>query len=151
MVKAKPKKTKAKDEGMSLDDAFADDEDVTYREPKPKKIKKKEEEEDEEESEKVSLDLNPIEKKIQIKASKPIAQIKKGDKIKVDGKELEVDAHYVLIDHKTTKEMAVELFDPKTDQDFQLRYFDDQADRTLDFYELDEIIYNKKPFSKIEW
>ena len=37
-----------------------------------------------------------------IKQSKPIEQIKKGDKLKVDGKILEVDAVIVLLDHKVT-------------------------------------------------
>jgi len=32
-----------------------------------------------------------------------------GDKIKVDGIEFEVDAHYVLIDHGKTKEMTIEI------------------------------------------
>ncbi|MBX4212474.1 hypothetical protein KW787_03420 [Candidatus Pacearchaeota archaeon] len=86
-----------------------------------------------------------------VKASKPLAKVKKGDIIKVDGRPLEVDAHYVLIDHGATKEMTVELFDSKTDKDFQLRYFSDQIDTSLEFYELAEIIYNKKSFKKIEW
>ena len=66
---------------------------------------------------------------VQIKASKPIGQIKKGDKVKVDGKSYEVDAHYVLIEHGATKEMCIELFDPKAkdeEGDYQLRYFNDQ-------------------------
>jgi len=87
---------------------------------------------------------------IQIKASKPIAKIKKGDKIKIDGKEYEIDSHYVLIDHGSTKEMAIEVF--SGDNDFQIRYFNDQAERTIDFYELQgEIMFVKKPFKKIEW
>ncbi len=87
---------------------------------------------------------------IEIKASKPISEIKKGDKIKIDGKSYEVDAHYVLIDHGSTKEMVIELFD-SSDKDYQLRYFNDQVNETLDFYELEEIIYEKKPFENIEW
>ncbi|MCX8159147.1 MAG: hypothetical protein N3D20_02545 [Candidatus Pacearchaeota archaeon] len=86
-----------------------------------------------------------------IKASKPISKIKKGDKIKIDGEEYEVDNHYVLIDHKTTKEMAIEVFD-KEGRDYQVRYFDDQVERTLEFYELQgEIMFVKKPMKKIEW
>ena len=134
----KPKKED--DEGMNLDDAFGDDEDVEYAEVKPKKQVVKEK--------KVEKEIIDDEKK-SIKASKPISKIKKGDKIKIDGKNYEVDAHYVLIDHGTTKEMAIELV--LGDDDFQIRYFDDQVERTLEFYELDEIIYNKKSFSKIEW
>lgn len=92
-----------------------------------------------------------IKRDIKVKASKDISKIKKGDKIKVDGREYEVDAHYVLIDHGTTKEMAIELFD-KNDKDFQIRYFNDNAEGTIDFYELQgEIMFVKKSFSKIEW
>ena len=89
---------------------------------------------------------------IQIKASMPISKIKKGDRIKVDSLILDVDAHYVLIDHGSTKEMAIEAFDPKTDKDYQIRYFSDQVERTLDVYELQgEIIYVKRPTKKVEW
>ena len=51
-----------------------------------------------------------------------------GEKIKVDDKELEVDAHYVMIDHGKTKEMAIELFDSNSDKDYQ-RFLD-----TVGFY-----------------
>lgn len=88
---------------------------------------------------------------VMIKASKPISKVKKGDKIKIDGKELEVDAHYVLIDHGTTKEMALEVFDSKTDKDYQLRYFDDQVESTLELYELQEIMFVRKQMQKVEW
>ena len=92
-----------------------------------------------------------VKRDIVVKASKPVANLKKGDKIKVDGVEYEVDAHYVLIDHGTTKEMAIEIFD-KTDKDYQVRYFNDQANGTIDFYELQgEIMFVKKPFKKMEW
>lgn len=90
-------------------------------------------------------------REITLSASKPIAQIKKGDKIKIDGNSYEVDAHYVLMDHGSTKEMAIEIFDSKSDKDLQIRYFDDQLENTLDLYELQEIMYFKKPFKKIEW
>jgi len=89
---------------------------------------------------------------VEIKQSKSVDKVKKGDKIKVDGKECEVDAHYVLIDHGTTKEMAIEFFDKKTDKDYQIRYFSDQVQDTLEFYELQgEIMYVKKECSKVEW
>lgn len=88
---------------------------------------------------------------MQIKASKPISQVKKGDKVKIDDKLYSVDAHYVLIDHGTTKEMAIELYDD-ADNDFQLRYFHDQPEETIDFYELvKDVMYEKKDFEKIEW
>ncbi len=92
-----------------------------------------------------------VKRDIVVKASRDISKLKKGDKIKVDGVEYEVDAHYVLIDHGTTKEMAIEVFD-KTGKDYQIRYFNDQANETIDFYELQgEIMFMKKPFKKIEW
>jgi ribosomal 50S subunit-recycling heat shock protein len=90
--------------------------------------------------------------KIKVKSSKPIAEIKKGDKIKVDSLNLEVDAHVVMIEHsKTTKEMAIEIFDKKTDKDYQIRYFSDNAEESIQFYELKEIVYNPVEVKKIEW
>ncbi len=89
--------------------------------------------------------------KVEIKGSKPIGQLKKGDRVKVDGVEFQVDAHYVLIDHGKTKEMAVEIFNPKTDKDFQLRYFVDQLETSMEFYELQEIVYVRRSVKKVEW
>ncbi len=87
-----------------------------------------------------------------IKSSKPIASLKKGDSVIVDGRKLEVDAHYIFEDYKTTKEMLIELFDPKTDKDYQLRYFSDQVEDTIKFYELKEIVYEENEnVQKIEW
>ena len=89
---------------------------------------------------------------VKVKASKKIGELKKGDKIKVDGRELEVDAHGVMIDHgNNTKEMSIDVFDAKKDEDFQIRYFSDNVDSTIEFYELKEIIYNRKAIEKIEW
>ena len=91
---------------------------------------------------------------VKIKASKPIKQLKKGDKVKVDGKVLEVDAHYVFEDYKTTKEMLIELFDPKAKEDegdYQIRYFDDQIEETLKVYQLKSIVYDEIEAEKIEW
>ncbi|MBS3065447.1 hypothetical protein J4229_00140 [Candidatus Pacearchaeota archaeon] len=88
---------------------------------------------------------------VKIKSSKEISKLGKGDKVKIDDIEYEVDSHYVLIDHGTTKEMAIEVFD-KNEGDYQIRYFNDQVERTIDFYELQgEIMFVKKPFKKIEW
>ncbi len=161
----KPKAVKKEEkEEISLDDAFADDEGVEYAPSKPRKEKKKgmnedemeeEIEEAEEEEEKISSSINssddPVDREITFKASKPLAKVKKGDKIKIDGVEYEVDSHYILIDHGSTKEMALDIFEPKSDRDYQLRYFDDQVESTLDFYELRDIMYFKKPMKKIEW
>ncbi len=89
---------------------------------------------------------------IVVKASKPIEKVKKGDKVKVDGVEYEVDNHYVLMEHPSNNEMAIEVFNPKTEVDYQIRYFDDQIEGTIDFYELQgEIMFVKKACKKIEW
>lgn len=90
---------------------------------------------------------------VTIKASKSIDNVKKGDHVKVDGHVYEVDAHYVLIDHGRTKEMAIELFDPKKDEaDFQLRYFHDQLEETITFYELVKgVMYESREIQKVEW
>ncbi len=168
MAKAKKEKKSKKAEkeedsgGMDLDDAFGDDEDVEYAPSKPAKIKKKDTDDDEGDKEQGDTDnRSSLSRKIQggyeefseveIKQSKPIGKIKKGDKIKVDSLVLEVDSHYVLIDHGTTKEMAIELFDSKTDKDYQLRYFDDRVKESIEFYVLEEIVYNRKAVKKIEW
>lgn len=115
------------------------------------KVSEKELEKEIESIEKKNEKNKGSEIKRNIKSSKPISQLKKGDKVKIDGKEYVVDAHYVLIDHGDTKEMVIELFDEKEDKDLQLRYFDDQVESTLELYELKDIMYFKKPFSKIEW
>lgn len=86
-----------------------------------------------------------------IKASKKISEIKRGDIVKVDGKGYEVDQHYLLIDHGSSKEMAIELFDPKTDKDFQIRYFDNRVEDSIQFFELKEIVYNEVEAQSFEW
>jgi hypothetical protein len=87
-----------------------------------------------------------------LKKSKPIASLKKGDGMKVDGHELEIDAHYMFLDHKTTKEMIIELFNPKTDKEYQIRYFDDQVETSLEFYYLqNDFQYIKADVKSIEW
>ncbi len=68
--------------------------------------------------------------------SKPIAQLKKGDKVTIDSHVLEVDDHYIFLKHKDTTEMILELFNPKTDKEYQLRYFDDQVESSMEFYYL---------------
>jgi hypothetical protein len=92
------------------------------------------------------------EDEIKIKGSKPITELKKGDKIKVDSLNLEVDAHVVMIEHdKNTKEMAIECFDPKKDKDYQIRYFSNNVETSIEVYEMVEIMYNKIDVKKIEW
>lgn len=169
MAKKVSKKSKKKVEeenegGTSLDDAFEDDEDVEYAESKPRKVKKmkKGEEREDDNDEELEEEVGDAEELMsgmddkeeshhQVKASKPISKVKKGDKVTIDGRQFEVDSHYCLIDHGSTKEMAIELFDSKSDKDYQLRYFDDQVNETLEFYELQEILYVKKHFVKVSW
>jgi helix-turn-helix protein len=87
------------------------------------------------------------------KQTKPISQLKKGDKVIVDGHVLQVDTHYVFVKHKDTTEMIIELFNPKTDKEYQLRYFDDQVETSLEFYYLQgEFQYVRAESVKgIEW
>lgn len=121
------------------------------KEKKEGKITEKELDREIDEIEEKFEGKNDREGNIQIKASKPIAKVKKGDKIKVDDIEYEVDAHYVLMEHPANKEMAIEVFD-KNGKDYQIRYFNDRVEETLEFYELQgEIMFIKKPCKKIEW
>ena len=166
-VVKKAKKIEDENEGgTSLDDAFGDDEGVEYAESKPRKEKKKKKKDEDEEGEDEDVELeeeveeaeelmhgmdDKEESHHQVKASKPISKVKKGDKVAIDGKQYEVDSHYCLIDHGTTKEMAIEMFDAKTDKDYQLRYFDDRVENSMEFFELEEIVYNRKHAKKIEW
>jgi len=92
---------------------------------------------------------------VKIKSSKDITELKKGDKIRINGKEYEVDAHFLLIEHdKGTKEMALEIFDAKKDEDFQLRYFTNNIENSFEFYELKgDFIYSKvrDELVSVEW
>ncbi len=145
----KSKKTKKEDEGgLDLDDAFSDDEDVEYAKSKPRKLNIKKEKLGEFGASK-GLDMERGEH-VEVKGTN-IERLKKGDKIKIDGQELEIDAHYIMIDHGTTKEMAIECFDVDKDEDYQIRYFSDNVNNSMEFYKLDEIIYNRINVKKIEF
>jgi hypothetical protein len=87
------------------------------------------------------------------KQSKPIANLKKGDKVVVDGHSLEVDEHYTFMEHRDTTEMIIELFNPETNKEYQLRYFDDQIESSLEFYYLQgEFQYLKaENVKEVEW
>jgi len=88
------------------------------------------------------------------KFSKSITELRKGDKLKVNGKEMEVDAHYIFEDYGSTKEMLLEIFDPKAkdgEGDYQIRYFDDQIEDSLKLYELKTIVYEEIELESIEW
>lgn len=137
------KKKADEDEGMSLDDAFDDDDDVEYAEAKPKKKAVK----------KVEKPLAAdIDGNVKIKASKDISKVKEGDKVKVDSLTLEVDEQVELIDHGTTKEMAIECHDAKKKEQFyQIRYFSDQVETSLEVYEWKEIMFSRMNVRKVEW
>ena len=157
-VKKEKKKEKSEDEGgVSLDDAFGDDEDVEYAPAKPVKVKKKTVDEDDldelvDEAEGAAEKMKGVVSRepLKVKGSKPISKVKKGDTMKIDGVDVEVDAHYVLIDHGSTKEMVIEVFD-KNDHDYQIRYFDDQVESTMEVYELKEIMYLLKSCKSVSW
>jgi hypothetical protein len=86
------------------------------------------------------------------KQSKPLTGIKKGDKIKIDGVEYEVDAHYLFMDHKTTKEMIIEVYNPANEREYQVRYFDDQIETSVEVYELlNDFQYVKREPKNIGW
>jgi len=86
------------------------------------------------------------------KQSKPIAKLKEGDKLWINGKEMVVDKHYLFMDHKTTKEMIIEVYNPENEREYQIRYFDDQVESSIEVYELEgEIQYIKREPKEIAW
>lgn len=68
--------------------------------------------------------------------SKPIKDLKKGDKVFVDGHELIVEDHFIFMEHKDTTEMIIQLKNPQKEKTYQLRYFDDQVETSLEFFYL---------------
>ena len=68
--------------------------------------------------------------------SKPIAELKEGDKVWINDKEMIVDKHYLFQDHGDTREMIVEVFNKENEREYQVRYFDDQVDSSIEVYEL---------------
>jgi hypothetical protein len=86
------------------------------------------------------------------KKSKPLKNIKKGDKLFVNGKEMKVDSQFVFMEHDKMKEMIIEFFNPENDREYQLRYFDDQEDSSIEIYELQgEFQYVKREPKTIAW
>jgi len=89
----------------------------------------------------------PIEKQ-----SKPIAKIKAGDSMWIQGKVMKVDDHFLFMDHKTTKEMIIEVFNPENEREYQVRYFDDQVETSIEVYELvNDFQYVKREPTGISW
>ena len=157
-VKAPVEQEDEESESLDVDDALAglDEGDVASAPSKPRKLTSKKSmdhdlDDVEEEITSLSKNLNGNDDgPVSIKASKPISKVKKGDTVTIDGDQYKVDGHYVLIDHGSTKEITIELFDTN-DKDYQLRYFDDQVENTLQFYELQEIVYVRKPLHTVSW
>ncbi len=86
------------------------------------------------------------------KPSKPIGELKDGDKLWINGKEMIVDKQYLMQDHGKMKEMIVEFYNPESDRDYQLRYFDDQVESSLEVYELQgDFQYVRREPKTIKW
>jgi len=87
------------------------------------------------------------------KQSKPIGKLKKGDKILIHGKPMEVEGAGLIEEHdKGSKEMFVDVFDSASEREFQVRYFDDQVESSVEVYELmNEFQYVRKEPKSISW
>lgn len=86
------------------------------------------------------------------KQSKDIGKLKEGDKFFINGKAMTVDKQYLFQDHKTTKEMIIEIFNPENDREYQVRYFDDQIDTSIEIYELQgDFQYVRREPKTIAW
>ncbi|MFH1238184.1 MAG: hypothetical protein ABIH79_00495 [archaeon] len=87
-----------------------------------------------------------------IKQSKPIAELKEGDKIWINEKEMIVDKHYLFQDYRDTREMIVEVFNSNNEREYQVRYFDDQVESSLEVYELlGDFQYVRREPKTIRW
>ena len=86
------------------------------------------------------------------KQSKPIGELKEGDKVFINGKPMKVDKHYLMQDHGDTREMIIEIFNPENDREYQVRYFDDQVESSLEVYELvGDFQYVKREPKSVAW
>lgn len=90
---------------------------------------------------------------IQIKKqSKPISELKEGDKVFINDKEMKVDKQFVLQTYETMSEMIIEIFNPENDREYQVRYFSDQAESSIEVYELQEDFqYVRREVKTIHW
>lgn len=86
------------------------------------------------------------------KQSKPLTELKEGDTLSVNGKQMKVDKQFVLQTYETMKEMIIEVFNPENDREYQVRYFDDQIETSIEIYELQEDFqYVRREAKTIEW
>jgi len=87
-----------------------------------------------------------------LKQSKPISKLKEGDEMFIQGKKMLVDKHFLFMDHKTTKEMIIEVYNPESEREYQVRYFDDQVETSIEIYELlNDFQYIKREPKDISW
>ena len=86
------------------------------------------------------------------KKSKPLIELKEGDKISVNGKEMIVDKQYLFIDHGITKEMIIEFYNKESEREYQMRYFEDQQDSSIEIYELQgDFQYTRREPKTLAW
>jgi hypothetical protein len=84
--------------------------------------------------------------------SKPLGELKEGDKILIQGKRMIVDKQYLLQSHGNTKEMIIEVYNPENEKEYQVRYFDDQIEASIEVYYLEgEFQYVRKEPKDISW
>ena len=86
------------------------------------------------------------------KQSKSLGEVKEGDKIWINGKEMKVDKHYLFQDHDDTKEMIIDVFNLENNREYQVRYFDDQVESSIEVYELQgDFQYVRREPKTIKW
>ena len=86
------------------------------------------------------------------KQSKPLGDLKEGDKFFINGKEMRVDKQYLFIDHKTMKEMIIEIFNEANEREYQVRYFSDQIESSIEIYELlEDFEYVRREPKTVAW
>ena len=86
------------------------------------------------------------------KQSKPLGELKEGDKFFINGKEMKVDKQFLFQDHGNMKEMIIEIFNEANEREYKVRYFDDQVDSSLEIYELQgDFEYVKREPKTVSW
>lgn len=87
------------------------------------------------------------------KQSKPIADLKKGDFVFIDGHKLKVVDHFIFMKHKDTTEMIIQLEKEDGTKKYQLRYFDDQVETSAEFFYLQGNFqyFKVKDIKEMEW
>ena len=87
-----------------------------------------------------------------VKQSQSISDIKEGDKVFINGKEMIVEKQFLFQDHGSTKEMIIEIYNPENKREYQIRYFDDQIESSIEVFELqNDFQYVRREPKSIEW